>query len=132
MLAADAVALPVVAAAAAGIAPANVAEDPIHAVLRTCGVALLAARMTFINVEGLDSISTFIQFNGDSDVIEMAKRMAARPSVAGRVILGTMQIKRLQALVYWVKDHDKRGLVAQSDLWDYEAMERKEAQTQCR
>jgi hypothetical protein len=132
VLAADAVALPVVAAAAAGIAPANVAEDPIHAVLRTCGVALLAARMTFINVEGLDSISTFIQFNGDSDVIEMAKRMAARPSVAGRVILGTMQIKRLQALVYWVKDHDKRGLVAQSDLWDYEAMERKEAQTQCR
>jgi hypothetical protein len=132
VLAADAVALPVVAAAAAGIAPANIAEDPIHAVLRTCGVALLAARMTFINVEGLDSISTFIQFNGDSDVIEMAKRMAARPSVAGRVILGTMQIKRLQALVYWVKDHDKRGLVAQSDLWDYEAMERKEAQTQCR
>ena len=132
MLAADAVALPVVAAAAAGIAPANVAEDPIHAVLRTCGVALLAARMTFLNVEGLDSISTFIQFNGDSDVIEMAKRMAARPSVAGRVILGTMQIKRLQALVYWVKDHDRRGLVAQSDLWDYEAMERKEAQTQCR
>ena len=132
MLAADAVAPPVVAAAAAVIAPANIAEDPIHAVLRTCGVALLAARMTFINVEGLDSISTFIQFNGDSDVTEMAKRMAARPSVAGRVILGTMQIKRLQALVYWVKDHDKRGLVAQSDLWDYEAMERKEAQTQCR
>ena len=122
MLAADAGAPPVVAAAAAVIAPANIAEDPIHAVLRTCGVALLAARMTFINVEGLDSISTFIQFNGDSDVTEMAKRMAARPSVAGRVILGTMQIKRLQALVYWVKDHDKRGLIAQPELWDNKAM----------
>jgi hypothetical protein len=58
--------------------------------------------MTFINVEGLDSISAFIQLNGDSDVTEMAKRMAARPSVAGRVIFGTMQIKRLQALVYCV------------------------------
>ena len=119
VLAADAVAGagPVVATAAAtaaaGIAPANVAEDPIHAVLRTCGVALLAARMTFINVEGLDSISAFIQLNGDSeDVTEMAKRMAARPSAAGRVILGMMQIKRLQALVYWVKNHDKRGFVA--------------------
>ena len=29
-----------VVAAAAGIAPANIAQDPIHAVLRTCGVAL--------------------------------------------------------------------------------------------
>ena len=134
VLVADAVAgaFPVVAAAAAGIAPANVAEDPIHAVLRTCGVALLAARMTFINIEGLDSISAFIQLNGDSDVTKMAKRMAAQPSAAGRVILGMMQIKRLQALVYWVKDHDKRGLVPQPDLWDneamIEAMERKEAE----
>jgi hypothetical protein len=33
-----------------------------------------------------------------------------------------MRIKRLQALVYWVKDHDKRGLVAQPELWDREAM----------
>jgi hypothetical protein len=43
VLAADAVAgaAPVVAAAA-GIAPANVAEDPIHAVLRICGVALFS------------------------------------------------------------------------------------------
>jgi hypothetical protein len=58
--------------------------------------------MTFINVEGLDLLSAFIQLNGDSDVTEMAKHMAAWPSPAGRVILGTMQIKRLQALVYWV------------------------------
>jgi hypothetical protein len=61
----------------------------------------------------------------------MAKRMAAQPSTTGRVILGTMQIKTLQVLVYWVKDHDKRGLVVQPDLWDnkamIEAMERKEA-----
>ncbi len=93
-------------------------------------MALLAARMTFfINVEGLDLISAFlIQLNGDSDETEMAKRMAAWPSAAGRVILGTMQINRLQALVYWLKDHDKCGLVAQPDLWDNEAMERKEAE----
>jgi hypothetical protein len=39
VLAADAFAgaAPVVGTAAAGIAHANVAEDPIHAVLRTCG-----------------------------------------------------------------------------------------------
>ena len=38
-----------VIAGVAGAAPA-VAINPIHEVLRTCGVALLAARMTFINV----------------------------------------------------------------------------------
>ena len=48
VLAADAL-----AGAAPVVAPTNVAEDPIHAVLRACGVALLAACMTFINVEGL-------------------------------------------------------------------------------
>jgi hypothetical protein len=88
--------------------------------------------MTFISVEGLDLLSAFTQLNGDSDITEMAKRMAAWPSATGRMILGTMQIKRLQALVYWVKDHDKRrGLKAQPDLCDnkamIEAMERKEA-----
>ncbi len=44
-------------AGAAGAAPAHVAEDPIHAVLKTYGVALLAASMTFINVEGLDLLA---------------------------------------------------------------------------
>ena len=110
VLAADAVAgaAPVVAAAA-GIAPTNFAENPIYTVLGTCGVALLAALMTFINVEGLDSLSAFIQLNGDSDVAEMAKHMVARPSPAGRVILGTVQIKRLQALDYWSKTMTSAG-----------------------
>ena len=71
--------------------------------------------------------------SGDTDVTEMATRMASRPNAAsGRVILGTMQIKRLQALVYWVKDYDKRGMEAGHELWAAEvmnaAMERKEAE----
>ena len=52
----------------------------------------------------------------------MAKRMAARPSAAGRPILGTMHIKRLQALVYWVKDHDRRSLKADPSSWDEDTM----------
>jgi hypothetical protein len=120
---AEVLAADIVATASSGIAPANVAEDSIHALLSTCGVTLLAACMTIINVEGLDLISAFIQLNGDSDVTEMTKRMAAGLSATGRVILDMMQVKWLQALlVYWVKDHDKRGLVAQPDLWDNEAM----------
>ena len=103
---------PLMGAAGVGAPPAD-AEDPIHGALRTCGVAAQASRMTFINVEGLDSIAAFAMMSGDNDVTEMAKRMAAsRPTAAGRVlILGTMQIKRIQALVHCVKDYDKRGLV---------------------
>ena len=62
----------------------------------------------------------------------MAKRMAARPSAAGRAILGTMHIKRLQALVYWVKDQNRQGITADPNSWDenamVESMEHKEAE----
>ena len=82
-------------------------------------MALLAACMTFINVKGLDSLSAFTQhLNGNSDITdEMTKRMAARPAAFGRVILEMMQIKRLQALVHWIKVHDNRRLIAQTELW---------------
>ena len=89
----------------------------MHQVLRTCGVTTLTARMTFINVEGLDSLSAFAQLNGDADVTEMAKQMASRPRLR-ESHSRTMHIKRIQALVFWVKDHDKRGLAAEPELWD--------------
>ena len=106
-------------AAAHNVAVAvSAAEYPIHQVLRTCGVALLASRMTFIKIKGLDSLSAFAHLNGNSDVTEMAKRtMASRAVTAGRVILGTMHIKRIKT-----HDHDKCGLVAEPELWDEDAM----------
>ena len=109
------------AALAAGAAAA--AEHPILQVLRTCDISLASSRTTFITVEGFDSLSAFAQLNGDTDISEMAKRMATRQRVnVGQLILGTMQIKRLQALVYWVKDHDRRGLVADPASPDEETM----------
>ena len=108
------------------VEPAN----PIHDVLVTCGVTNAAHRTTLIEIEGLDSIAAFTSMGGDGDITEMAKHMALRPSVAaGRVILGTMQIKKLKALVYWVKDYDRGGMQAAPKLWTVdemnEAMERK-------
>ena len=43
---------PLVGAAGAGAPPppAAVVEDPIHGLLRTCGVTALASRMTFVNI----------------------------------------------------------------------------------
>ena len=75
-----------------GIAAASV--NPIHHVLDLlCGGTLIASRNIFIDIEGLDSINVFASLSGNSDVMEMVKRMASHTPAAGRVILGTMQIK---------------------------------------
>ncbi len=104
---------PVINAADAEPEPPN----PVHEVLTICGITTAANRATLINIEGLDSVEA-ASMNGDSEVTEMAKRMATRPNAAvRRLILGTMQIMRLQVLVYWVKDHDKRGLQAVPEMW---------------
>jgi hypothetical protein len=98
---------PVIDAANAEPKPPN----PVHDMLTICGIANAATCTTFINIEGLDSVEAFASMNGDPDVTEMAKRMASRPNAAaGRVILGTMQIKRLQVLVYWVNSITPRTL----------------------
>ena len=98
--------------------PPVVEDNPVHDVLAICGIASLVSRQIFITVEGLSSIDAFATLDGDTDVIEMAKRMASR--TVNRVIIGTMQIKRIQALVYWVKDHQKRNLEVDPDMWTEE------------
>ena len=85
-------------------------QAEMHAVLLTCGVTVEAIRATIIAGEGFTSVADFGFLEGDSDVTEMAKRLAARTIAEGRVNLGTVTIKRIQALVYWVKDRMKRGL----------------------
>ena len=76
-------------------------------------------------------MESFALLSGDTDVMEMAKRMSSRSLNAGRVILGTMQIKKIQALVFWVKDLAKRGITPDPGNWDINematAMEIKEA-----
>jgi hypothetical protein len=105
--------------------------NPVHDMITISGIANAATCTTFINIEGLDSMEAFASMNADPDVTERAKPMASRPNTR-RVILGTMQIKRLQALVYWVKDHDKWGLQAVPEMWTQEvmfaAMARKESE----
>jgi hypothetical protein len=76
-------------------------------------------------------MESFALLSGDTDVTEMAKRMASRSVNGGRLILGTMHIKKIQALVFWVKDLAKRGITPDPDEWDADemakAMEMKEA-----
>jgi hypothetical protein len=110
---------PVINAADAEPEPPN----PVHEILTICGIATAANCAILINIEGLDSVKACASMKGDSDITEIAKRMASRPNAAaGRLIIGTKQIKRLQASVYWVKDHDKRGLPAVPEMWTQEVM----------
>ena len=96
----------------------------LHAVLQRCGIATAADRDTIINNEGFTTVADFSMLEGDTDVTEMAKRMAGRTAAGGRINLGTLVIKRLQALVFWVKDRTKRGLdVTAADFTNEEMME---------
>ena len=111
--------------------PLPIPPNPIHGVLQVCGINAAASRDIFILTEGLDTMESFALLSGDTDVTEMAKRMASRSVNGGRVILGTMHIKKIQALVFWVKDLAKRGITPDPDEWDVDemakAMEMKEA-----
>ena len=93
-------------------------NEDVHHVLDQCGITSPAAHQVFILTEGLDSVEAFGDLSGDNDVTEMAKRMASRQPNNGRVILGTTHIKRLQALVYWVKDHQRRNVDLDYNDWN--------------
>ena len=87
--------------------------DPIgelNAVFAMCGIINEVMQANIINQEGFTQLSDLGVLETDSDVTEMVKRMAARTQAEGRVLLGTIAIKHLQTLVWWVRDHQKRGL----------------------
>ena len=99
--------------------------DPIgdlNAVFAMCGITDEVTRANIINREGFTQLSDLGVLETDTDVTEMAKRMAARTQAEGRVLLGTVVIKRLQTLVWWIRDHQKRGLALEAANFDAEAM----------
>ena len=57
------------------------------------------------------------------DVSDMAKRMVSRTLAKGRVLLGTVVVKHLQTLVWWVQDHQKRGLDVDVADWTADMMQ---------
>jgi hypothetical protein len=99
--------------------------DPIaelNAVLETCGIDNAVTRTNIINREGFMSLEDLGVLEADDDVTEMAKRMATRTQAEGRVLLGTVVIKRLQTLVWWVRDQQKHGLALVAANFDAAAM----------
>jgi hypothetical protein len=54
----------------------------------------------------------------DKDMFEMVKHLGNHTVVAGRVNVGAIQVKKLQALCYWVCDQQKHGQGITQDDWD--------------
>jgi hypothetical protein len=85
-------------------------QDDLHAVFAMCGIPDAAKRTLIMNREGFNQLDNLGVLETNMDVTEMAKRMASQTQAKGRVLLGTVVIKRLQTLVWWICDHQKRGL----------------------
>ena len=81
----------------------------IHIVLAVCGVVDLENRNFIRTGEGLTSIADFGVFDSNSNVVDMGKRLSSRTINNGRVNLETVHIKNIQALVWWINDHQKLG-----------------------
>jgi hypothetical protein len=99
--------------------------DPIgelNAVFEICGVVDAGTRTNIINREGFTSLADLGVLETDTDVLEMAKRLASRTQAEGRVYLGTVMVKRIQTLVWWVRDHQKRGLPVSAADFTVQAM----------
>jgi hypothetical protein len=107
---------------AEGVVPPVVAPEvgvhpDIHAVLAICGFANVVDCTLIINNEGFQSIADFGVLE-DKDVFEMVKHLGNHTVVAGHVNVGAIQVKKLQALCYWVRDQQKHGQGITQDDWD--------------
>jgi hypothetical protein len=96
--------------------------EELHSVLLMCGITNAATRTTIIEREGFTQLDDFGVLETDVDVSDMAKRMATRTQAECRVLLGTVVIKRLQTLIWWIRDHQKRGLTLSAADFDVAVM----------
>ncbi len=93
------------------------AHPDIHAVLANCGFANVMDCMLIINNEGFQLIADFGILE-DKDMFELVKCLGNCMVAAGNVNVGAIQVKKLQALCYWVCDQQKHGLGITQDDWD--------------
>jgi hypothetical protein len=99
------------------VVPAVVTHPDIHAVLAICGFSNVMDRTSIINNEGFQLIADFGVLE-DKDVFEMVNRLGNCTVAAGRVNIGAIQVQKLQALCYWVRDQQKHGQGITQDDWD--------------
>ena len=99
------------------VPPAVVPNADVHAVLTVCGFANLADRTSLIVNEGFQTVADFGLLD-EKDVYEMVKRLGARTAAAGRVNVGAIQVKKLQALRFWVRDQQTHEQAVNAADWN--------------
>ena len=88
----------------------NQAVQDLNAILMVCGINNQVEYTNIINNEIFQSLEDFCMFESDKDINRMAAQLASRTQQEGHMHLGTITIKRLQALVFLCKDHQMHGV----------------------
>ena len=81
----------------------------IHRFLALCGMVDPDNSNLIRTGKGLTSIADFGFFDSNLGVVYMVKRLSSRTINDGRVNLGTVHIKNIQALVWWINDRQNFG-----------------------
>jgi len=93
----------------AAVPPVPAVVPDLQVVFDVCGIGVEANRTRIIQSEGFTALADLAIIENDTDVTEMAKRLAGRIQADGRIHLRTVQIKRIQALFWWAHDKIKHG-----------------------
>ena len=106
----------------AAAAAALDALNEVHDVLIVCGFTNQVTRDRIILNEGFNTIGDIGEMEEDTDVTEMAKRLSSRTIAEGRVLIQTKQLKRLQVLVWWIRDRKRHGQTLDGEEFTEDAM----------
>jgi hypothetical protein len=82
--------------------------DAVNHVLEICGFTTAAHRTSIIN-EGFIDISDFGMMKA-SNFANMASRISRMRPALGGFRFGEVQVRNLEALAYWVRDHQRQNL----------------------
>ena len=91
---------------AAPPAPPLAGTPAVLDALATCG--LDAAQRGAIVAEGFTTLSEFGRMR-NKDLAQMVRRITSLPVARGGVRIGQVQLRKMEALVYWVKDRRRRS-----------------------
>jgi uncharacterized membrane protein YgcG len=87
----------------------------IDYVLGVCGIEP-QKRVSIIS-EGFVEVADFANLRQGKDIADMAKRLVSLRANQGHARIGQLQIRYLEALVYWTKDKKRRGQPIEAEEW---------------
>ena len=105
----------------AALAPPAPVPD-LQAVFAVCSITTEVTHACIVMNEGFASLEDLLVLESNTDVTKMVKCLASCTAADGHVNLGMVQIKKIQALVWWVHDEIKHGQALTTADWDAPAV----------